>query len=825
MMKKWILALLALALVCAVSLALAETFTIEVQYGQTEARSMLEAINAHRTADTWYWNETDTEKITVSGLAPLVYDKKLEDAAMRRAAEIAIFYSHTRPDGSSCFTIYPSGATGENIAAGYRTAAAVFEGWWEENKPYSGQGHRRNLLSANATGIGIGHVMYNGYHYWTQAIGKSAEAPGAAADGYQQISITVATDNISAVGASGVSLSVDDTKEIPNPGVCLKSTWPSGTYCPVQGLTVTWNTPADGLFSVSGNEITALAVGETSLTGTAALNDIPLGVEARADVRIGCARLSGTTITLDDSNLTYTGEAVEPPVTITSKRGHTLLEGVDYTLKYQDNITCSGLAFITITGQGNYTGMEQLTFSVKPVDISTGVAIDPLPAQTYTGSRFELSRRDITGTFRGKKLDDGWCYIYEQKDNRDVGTATVIVKGSGNFKGEKTLTFEILPLDFTESGELELNAYGTTEDYTVNETVMCSGRWLQRDVDYTLAVAVDAEGNGTVTVTGTGNYTGTLTGTFKVTVPEPDPTEEPTAPPTTPPANPDDPASPTTPPTDPDDPASPTVPPADPDDPASPTVPPVDPDDPASPTVPADPDDPTSPTTPPTDPDDPAVPVTPDDPEEPDGEMITDSTGSYWISGDTAVFDSPARETATVKIPATVTVDGKKYKVTAIEAYAFEKNTKLKKVVIGKYVKTIGESAFEGCTKLKTVTGGAAVATVGKYAFLNCKAMTKLPSFGKLKTVGVSAFQGCKALTKITLNKYVKTIGAKAFYKCAKLKSIVIKTTKLTSKTVGGSAFKGVYKKAVVKVPAKKLKAYKTLLKKKGLPKTAKVKK
>ena len=71
----------------------------------------------------------------------------------------------------------------------------------------------------------------------------------------------------------------------------------------------------------------------------------------------------------------------------------------------------------------------------------------------------------------------------------------------------------------------------------------------------------------------------------------------------------------------------------------------------------------------------------------------------------------------------------------------------------------------------------------------------------------------------------MKTIGAKAFYKCAKLKSITIKTTKLTTKTVGANAFKGVYKKATVKVPAKKLKAYKTLLVKKGLPKTAKVKK
>ena len=95
------------------------------------------------------------------------------------------------------------------------------------------------------------------------------------------------------------------------------------------------------------------------------------------------------------------------------------------------------------------------------------------------------------------------------------------------------------------------------------------------------------------------------------------------------------------------------------------------------------------------------------------------------------------------------------------------------------------------------------------------------------KVTGVrdGALKGLKKLTSLVIGKNVKAIGKNAFYKCAKLKTITIQTTKLTSKTVGANAFKGVYKKVTVKVPAKKLKAYKTLLVKKGLPKTAKVKK
>lgn len=91
--------------------------------------------------------------------------------------------------------------------------------------------------------------------------------------------------------------------------------------------------------------------------------------------------------------------------------------------------------------------------------------------------------------------------------------------------------------------------------------------------------------------------------------------------------------------------------------------------------------------------------------------------------------------------------------------------------------------------------------------------------------IGAKAFYKCKALTKITIPAKVKKIGRQAFYGCKKLKKIIIKTTKLTSKTVGSKAFKGIHPKATVKVPKKKLAAYKKLLKKKGVGSKAKIKK
>ena len=162
--------LIAAVLLLPGGLALAEdTFTtahVEVTYGQTEARGMLEAINAFRQgSEAWYWNEDDATKTVLTDLAPLTYDYDLERTAMQRAAEIAVMFEHTRPNGQSCYTAFPTlNARGENIAAGQTTAQAAFASWQETDKPYAGQGHRRNMLKATFNAIGIGHVIRGGIH-------------------------------------------------------------------------------------------------------------------------------------------------------------------------------------------------------------------------------------------------------------------------------------------------------------------------------------------------------------------------------------------------------------------------------------------------------------------------------------------------------------------------------------------------------------------------------------------------------------------------------------------------------------------------------------
>ena len=162
------------------------------------------------------------------------------------------------------------------------------------------------------------------------------------------------------------------------------------------------------------------------------------------------------------------------------------------------------------------------------------------------------------------------------------------------------------------------------------------------------------------------------------------------------------------------------------------------------------------------------------------GTKIKGNDGSTYIvtSGKgktpTVQYTAP-KSTAkgTVTIPAKAKVDGVSYRVTSIADNAFKNNKKITKVVIGNNIVSIGKNAFAKCTKLVSVIIGKNVIKIGKDAFAGCK----------------------------------------------KLKKIVIKTKKLTKKSVAKGAFRSVGKKVVVQVPKSEYKAYKKLLRAKGLSK------
>ena len=101
------------------------------------------------------------------GVSSLTLDSSLVEAASIRAKEISNSFSHTRPNGSSCFTVLSElgisyGTAGENIAVGYSSSQSVMEGW------RSSSGHYQNIISSKFKKIGIGVNIINNQYYWVQ---------------------------------------------------------------------------------------------------------------------------------------------------------------------------------------------------------------------------------------------------------------------------------------------------------------------------------------------------------------------------------------------------------------------------------------------------------------------------------------------------------------------------------------------------------------------------------------------------------------------------------------------------------------------------------
>lgn len=97
-------------------------------------------------------------------LNELKMDESLLESAMVRAAEIAVCFSHTRPDGTSYLTAN-SKAFGENSALGQASAYQVMTAWMNS------EGHKQNILHNRLTTIGIGCFYHNGVYYWIQNFG------------------------------------------------------------------------------------------------------------------------------------------------------------------------------------------------------------------------------------------------------------------------------------------------------------------------------------------------------------------------------------------------------------------------------------------------------------------------------------------------------------------------------------------------------------------------------------------------------------------------------------------------------------------------------
>ena len=499
---------------------------IKVTYGQTEARTMLADINEFRTSDTeaWCWDKTDSVRESYR-TTELQYDYALERVAMKRAVEIALSYDHTRPNGTKCFTAYPSGymAEGENIAAGYMSAAEVFNGWKEENESYAGQGHRRNMLSSNFKAVGIGHVVYQGCHYWVQEFGdKVMDGTASAANDSTQIEdVDVSPSYITAVKTNldDVSLTVGEKATTADFSLAInvRDQWGYQKDCVIENI-CTAKIEDETIASLSDDGlIIGLKSGTTKIWISNPFGDdfyrtitVSEGTGPKDD-HTASPDVGKTDISVEPiADQIYTGYALMPDVVV--KDGSKVLaKDIDYTVSYSNN-TNVGTASVKITGNGTYEGSYTTDFKIVSCAIGQATC-SRIADQTYTG---DAIRPSFTVTYNNKTLVKGTDYTLSFKNNVNVGTATIIITGKGNFEGNKEITFKI-----TEPSDISVDEIAD-QTYTGSalkpEIVVKAGtKVLKKSVDYYVSYRDNTNvGTATAKITGRGNYKGSYTTTFKI---------------------------------------------------------------------------------------------------------------------------------------------------------------------------------------------------------------------------------------------------------------------------------------------------------------------
>ena len=172
---------------------------------------------------------------------------------------------------------------------------------------------------------------------------------------------------------------------------------------------------------------------------------------------------------------------------------------------------------LKISKSGNLLQQASAKFNVNPKDISSDdVEPSDITEQVYTGSEIKPV---FTLTYSGEVLTSGEDYDAVYKDNKEVGEASIVIHGKGNYKGTKTLTFDIVK----EQGNITVELYenGTLVDN--DDTYIYDGNAKKPDVvvklgaklltlgaDYLVEYSnnINSTDEAKVKVTLKGNYSG-----------------------------------------------------------------------------------------------------------------------------------------------------------------------------------------------------------------------------------------------------------------------------------------------------------------------------
>lgn len=246
-----------------------------------------------------------------------------------------------------------------------------------------------------------------------------------------------------------------------------------------------------------------------------------LGDPVIVTYEISARSLNDVTVTFTDpsAQYVYSGAAHVPEMSI-QYNGTNLRQGIDYRLECSDNIN-AGTATVRITGIGNYKDTVERSFTINPLNLqSCNARIMDLETQTYTGEPIEASflvRRDPN-----IRLYLNTDYEASYQNHTDVGTATILVTGKGNYTGMISATFQIQERSINDrnvrisiTSPLEYTGAAIKPPITIslviNDSTHSVNRVLVEGTDYRVNldesdIRNKVVGTGSLTITGLNGY-------------------------------------------------------------------------------------------------------------------------------------------------------------------------------------------------------------------------------------------------------------------------------------------------------------------------------
>ena len=135
---------------------------------------------------------------------------------------------------------------------------------------------------------------------------------------------------------------------------------------------------------------------------------------------------------------------------------------------------------------------------------------------TYSGTAIMPS---VTVTYGQTVLANGTDYMVVYRNNVDVGTATAVIVGQGNYSGTKVVTYTIgaLPISNASVSAIPDQTY-SGQAITPEVTLTHNSAALVNGTDYTVSYSNNKNaGTATAVITGIGNYSGSTRKEFKIT--------------------------------------------------------------------------------------------------------------------------------------------------------------------------------------------------------------------------------------------------------------------------------------------------------------------